>query len=431
MEGVDSRADIQLDNNIIWSNFSGEYNELSPDLLGRVDQVNGNLDSCDYRYNLRLNPGFTKPEAPDWDFHLDPWSAAIDAGPEDDNVQDADGTRIELGIYPYYYRPGEIRRLLTVDRLESARSPYYMSCDVYLPAGNNLTIEPGVEVLVEGLFRFRSVGRLVSNGTADEPVVIKSALGDDGLGDWIGLIFEAGGDEGTELLYTTIANAHIGIHLNQRDAIIDHCIIEKSDSVAIFCDDYAAPDIFDCIIRDNSIAGIICKYNSAPEIRRNIISGGDGYGIFALEHSMPIIKNNAIIKTATSGLRFENLSNATVHNNTIALNGYFGIFCENNSSPDIRNNIIYRNGTELRGGMGIIAELTSRPVIEYNCFWEHPVSAVDISEDTTFSATNIQVDPQFTDVERGNFHLKTGSPCLTGGDPNIDQEMGAYGGPGN
>ncbi len=426
-EDNNPRPDIQLDYNIVWSNFSGEFNQLAPTLLGRVVQQNGNLDSCDYRYNLRLNPSFKDPA--DWDFDLNPCSAAIDAGPEDPAVRDPDGTRIELGIYPYQYRPGEIRRLLTVSALESARSPYYMSCDVLLPAGNSLTIEPGVEILVEGRFLFRALGRLMSNGTSDQPVTFRSNADQPGLGDWIGLTFEAGGDEGTVLRYTTIANANTAIYLNQRDAIIDHCIIEDSDSYGIYCDDFSAPTITDCTLRNNYFVGILCKYNSAPTISRCTISGGAGYGIHALERSRPTVTNNIISGVATTGIRLENLSNASIINNTIALNGYFGIFCKNNSSPDIRNNIFFRNGTELRGGTGILAEQTSLPTIEYNCFWGHPISAVNVSDDTTFTATNIQEDPRFVDYEAGDFHLMEGSPCLTSGDPGIDRHMGAYGGP--
>ena len=201
-QGQTQRSDIQLDYNIVWSNFSGEFNQLAPSRLGREIQRNGNLDSCDYRFNLRNDPVFVKAEG--WDFHLTSGSAAIDAGPDDPAIRDADQTRIELGIFPYHYRPGEIRRLITVDRLTADHSPYYMSYDVLLRENSTLTIEPGVEILVEGRYMFRAKGRLISNGSASQPVVIRSAVATPSLGDWIGFIFETGGDEGTELTYTTI-----------------------------------------------------------------------------------------------------------------------------------------------------------------------------------------------------------------------------------
>jgi len=428
-EGNDARENLQLWYNIVWSNFSGEYSNLAPHFLGRIMQVNGNLDSCDRHFNLRLNPDFKDPEKT-WDFRLNACSAAIDAGPDDPRCNDPDGTRLEFGIYPYQYRPGEIRRLMTVDRLETGLSPYYMSCNVLLPKGATLTIEPGVDVLVEGRYKFRVQGRLISDGTESSPVSIRSgAEVEPGFGDWIGIDFDVGGDEGSELRYTHIANARWGLAFNQREAVIDHCIIEKCDSVGILCYNLSDPLITDCIIRENHFAGIMCWYNSSPLIRRCTIGEGVGYGIYVLEHSMPVIINNLLAGSGTSGIRMENLSSGTVINNTIGLNGYYGINLDNNSSPEIRNNIFYKNGSELRGGNGIKAVKTSRPEIEYNCFWGHPRSAVDVSSNTELSESNILVDPAFVDPEEGDFHLSGSSPCLTKGDPDIDTQMGAYGGP--
>ena len=266
-------------------------------------------------------------------------------------------------------------------------------------------------------------------GTAADPVIIHSGVAEPSLGDWIGFIFEAGGDEGTELSHTTISNAVTGIHLKQRDAQIEHCTISDCESYGIFCDDYSAPKISDCVIRNNYFVGVRCRYNSSPTIQRCYISGGAGYGIQAEERSQPTITNCVITGVVTTGIRLENLSNATIINNTVAYNGYFGVFCRKNTSPEIRNCIFYKNGTELRGGTGIIAEYTSLPVIDYNCFWDHPTHAVDISGNTTLTGYNIEEDPDFVDAESGDFHLRDGSPCLTSGDPDIDLQMGAYGGP--
>ncbi|MCF7811195.1 right-handed parallel beta-helix repeat-containing protein [bacterium] len=430
------RADIQAWYNIVWSNFSGEYNQLSPSSLGRIASVNGNLDSCDYHFNLRLNPAFkdlTSDDIKDWDFHLEAWSAAIDAGPEDLTIKDNDDTRIELGIFPYEYRRGEIRRILRIDEFTTANSPYIISSDVMLPSGASLTIEPGVEIQVEysikadSRFKFRIKGSLFSEGTEENPITFKSALESPKKGDWLGLIFETADDENVVLKHTNIAHAHFGVMLTRRNAIIDNCIIEYCDSVGIFCDDYSEPDITNCTIRENSIAGILCRYNSSPLIDHNSIIRGRGYGIYAVEHSMPVITYNVITDVATDGIRLENLSNAIVINNTIVMNGYYGMFCDNNSSPEVRNNIFYNNGNERLGGTGLTAKRTSNPVIEYNCFWAHVKSSVDVSSDTTMNSTNLIEDPLFVNADEGNFHLQANSQCLISGDVNYDSQIGALG----
>lgn len=434
-DNPEPRSDANLEYNIVWSNFSGEFNQQgAPSNMGRITEINGNLDSCDYKFNLRLDPAFIDPG--ELDFRLNPCSGAIDAGPEDPDLMDADGTRIELGIYPYHYRPGEIRRRITVDRLEAVRSPYYMSCDAMLPAGQTLTIEPGVQMFIEGRFEFLIQGQLLSQGTADAPVVFVSNKAEPNKGDWLGLIFEPGGDEGTVLSYTTIAHARWGIKLSQRDIVVDHCSIILSDSVGILCHDFSAPIINDCEISDNSVAGILCQYNSAPQIRRNYISASAGYGIYCRESSLPEISNNIIIHSKTNGIRLDNLSSATIVNNTIAFNDYFGIYCYNNSSPDIRNNILYSNGSVLRGGSGIIATRTSLPIIEYNGFWAHPHDAVSLTDTTNYVPDiNYFIDPQFVDATGGDYHLSPGSPYIDAGDPNVldpdltRSDLGAYGGP--
>ncbi|MDP8229239.1 MAG: right-handed parallel beta-helix repeat-containing protein [Candidatus Electryoneaceae bacterium] len=426
------RVDLNIWYNIIWSNFSGEHNPQSPDNLGRIVQMNGNLDSCDYQYNLRLNPEFYDAEGTN-DFRLNSLSAAIDAGPEDDDIRDIDGTRIELGIYPYEYRPGEIRRRIpnppiVGDRLIATNSPYYMSCDVLLPEGETLTIEAGVEVRIEGMYRFRVRGTILSHGTANNPVRFVSASQNPQRGDWFGLIFEAGGDNGTELSYTTISHARWGVRLDRRNALIENCTITECDSVGIFCNDQASPTITNCELHNNSIAGILCQYNSSPILSQNNITNG-AYGIYARENSNPDIYNNIIKNNGTTAIRLNNLCTPDIINNTIVMSGYYGVYCLNNSSPNIRNNIFYANGTDDRGGYGIIAENTSQPIVEYNCFWDHPLGpAYFAGTQIELPATNIVEDPLFVDVDGGDFHLGAGSSCRTSGDPNISEQMGAYGG---
>lgn len=434
--GEAARADLDLNYNIVWSNFSGEFNSLSPLGMGRIAQANGNLDSCDYRFNLRANPGFL--DAENWDFHLTACSGAIDAGPVGQSL-DGDGTRLELGIFPYRYRPGEIRRLITVPKLLKANSPYYMSCDVFLPAGQALEIEPGVEVRVEGLYGFRVMGLLRSSGTSLLPITFKSASVPAARGDWIGFIFPTGGDLGSILESTTILHARWGVRLTGTDLQINQCTISESDSVGVVCESVSgATKITNSRLSNNSIAGVICQFNSSPEIGNCIITGGAGYGILALESSRPDIHNCVFSKIGTDGVRLDNLSNANVVNNTFDRNGYYGLYCYNNSSPDVRNNIFYRNGSEARGiGVGVIGSLSSQPTIEYNTFWGQPETPVSISGDTTAfnRAKSVFSDPMFVNADAGDWHLKPGSLSIDAGDETLSDpngsrsDIGAYGGP--
>ena len=443
MPGQDRRGDVDVNYNIVIENFSGEFNQQAPLRLGLIARANGNLDSCDYRFNLRLNPEYIDASkiknGVSWNFHLNPWSSAIDAGPVDTLIDIRDHTRrLDLGVHRYDYRRGELRRLFSEDRLTAAGSPYTLSSNIYLPSGQNLTIDPGVEIRVEGRFEIRLKGRLLSSGSSTNPVKFTSASLTPVKGDWIGLIFENGGDPGSVLSYTEISHARWGVKLVGQDIRIANCTISNSDSVGVFCDNISSPSIEDCRFVGNSIAGILCRFNSSPSISGNFITGGKGYGIHAVESSRPKIENNIIVDNETDGVRLENLSNAVIVNNVFANNRYFGLFCSNNSSPDVRNNIFTRNGSILRGGMGVSAENSSSPIIEYNDFWGNAITAVSISGDRTLSMlTNIITDPIFVDLNGSNYRLKPGSLCINAGD-SLSQyndpdgsrnDMGAYGGP--
>ncbi len=429
------RNDLSLWYNIIWNNFSGEFNQQTPTKFGRVVTVNGNLDSCDAQYNLRLNPSFVDVDennAESGDFHLRSISAAIDAGPNDLTDND-DDTRIELGIHHYKYSDGEIRGRIpnpprVGNRLEAGQ--YSFTSNIFLPSGETLTIDPGVEISVEGRYRFRIQGEILSDGTAADPISFVSGLSNPSRGDWYGLYFETGdanGSGGAVLNYTNISHAGRGIQLIRRDAIISNCTISESNEFGVYCEDYSSPTISDCRFVNNSQAGVYVTYNSAPSILRNTFSGGDGYGIQVKDHSNPSIYNNLIKNVGTSGISLVNLASPRIINNTIIESGYYGIICDNNSSPVVINNIFYKNGSMTRGGKGVFANRMSHPTVEYNCFWEHDVSSVDISSNMELSPTNLEQDPEFVDIN-GDYHLTAGSALRTSGDPNISQHMGAFGG---
>lgn len=422
--------DLDVEYNIVWSNFSDEFSQTAPTGYGRVAIRNANLDSCDFKYNLRLDPAFKKPA--EGDFTLNAWSAAIDAGPPIPGNDDKT-SRIEFGIWSYIYRPGEIRRIIEFDRLQKSLSPYYMSSNTALPFGRTLTIEAGVEIIVEGLFELRNDGRIISEGTATNPVKFKSALKDPKPGSWVGIIFNAGGDNGSVLRYTSISHARWGLIFSQRDAQVDYCTISYSDSIGILCDNFAAPKITNSLFVDNAVAAIQCQNNSSAIISGNRIIGGSGYGIYAVGASRPLIENNVIESVEVVGVKLENLSGVIVVNNTFVRNGYYGLSCLNNSSPLVQNNIFFENGDELRGGIGLIAKRSSKPEIFYNCFNGHVKSSVSISSNINLDTSmNLVEIPQFVDAENGNYELKVGSPCIGYGrnpDDNTPVDLGAHGVP--
>ncbi len=120
--------------------------------------------------------------------------------------------------------------MITTDEVwTAALSPHLVTCDVFLEGGT-LTIEPGVEILVESDY-----GILVSEqggtanlevlGSAEEPVEIRSATGVD-AGLWRGLAISSAAGE-VELYHTVIDsaggfNASANLWIEDSEVLLDH-----------------------------------------------------------------------------------------------------------------------------------------------------------------------------------------------------------------
>jgi len=113
----------------------------------------------------------------------------------------------------------------------SENNPYLMIEDIDIPTDNELLIEEGVEVIVQGDFQFLVQGVLIINGSEENFVTFQSENG--GI-NWSGIRFE------NELLqsnlnYCEIKNAEDGINsINSTMQIINCSFIENQKAIHIF-----------------------------------------------------------------------------------------------------------------------------------------------------------------------------------------------------
>lgn len=70
-----------------------------------------------------------------------------------------------------------------------ANSPYNIIGDVTVPAGDSLSIEPGVEVFVMGNYRLKAEGKLTAVGTEADTIRFRSGQADPGA-LWKGIRLE-------------------------------------------------------------------------------------------------------------------------------------------------------------------------------------------------------------------------------------------------
>jgi hypothetical protein len=262
---------------------------------------------------------------------------------------------------------------------------------VRVPAGETLTIMPGVEVLFTSYYKFEVVdgATLHAVGTESEPIrFVPFTNGDRSLGlDFINA------SSSSILDYVHIANALTsGIHLDNSSITIRNSLIEDSEAPtgsigggAIELLNNSNAIIENNVLKNNYSAdygGGIYIENSSPLVSGNrIVDNLAGYygnaaggGIAVFGNSDPEITHNfisgnsvhptglfSVRRGSGGGIYFAGGSNAVIANNTIADNlvnaepqteSYGGGIYISGASPKIDNNVIVYNEAEGNDGGG-------------------------------------------------------------------------------
>jgi parallel beta-helix repeat protein len=105
-------------------------------------------------------------------------------------------------------------------------SPYIVIGDVFIPPGQTLTIEPGVEVKFDGFFSIYIDGSLTAVGLAANRIFITSNMGTPSPGDWKGIWVNPLGN--AEIINCDISYGAFGIYLDSssNNNIADNNIAE-------------------------------------------------------------------------------------------------------------------------------------------------------------------------------------------------------------
>ncbi len=229
--------------------------------------------------------------------------------------------------------------------------------------------------------------------------------------------------------------------------------------------------------------GIFCAAESTPVITNNIITGNEavfGGGIYCDTGSAPVIANNIIANNraqVTGGGVFSYRSSAVISNNLFKGNEAMnsgGAIGGNRDRARITNNIILHNSAGFGGGISCdradtiisnntivsnVADYGAGVAVEKGAvrltnliLWQNNKNDVFLKQtgpaarpafsligDGGFRGINgnISVDPNFRNMEKGDFHLLPGAPAIDTGNPDpfyMDadgsyNDMGAYGGP--
>jgi hypothetical protein len=150
----------------------------------------------------------------------------------------------------------------------SSCAVYTPACDVNVREGATLTIEAGTEIrFAEGCWLHNEDGTLLLNGTADDPIVLRSVTDDADPGSWIGVIASAASAR-TTLSFVTVADA------GQDTSGGDGCLtvdagaghVDVADSTFTNCDrvGVASGEPFDSFSR-NTITTVTTGLRLSPD----------------------------------------------------------------------------------------------------------------------------------------------------------------------
>ncbi len=339
----------------------------------------------------------------------------------------------------------------------SAQSPVNVIGEIELQEGDQLIIDPGVEVNFAGHYKFNVYGRLLAIGEDGSYITFTAA---DEINGWHGLRFfdtDTNGQDSSKIVYCILEYGNAtGISPDYRGG-------------AIYCNNASDLFISNSIIRYNSSlsagAGLYLNNSDISILQTEIYENnadGAGGGIFML-NSDPILDHVEIFDNSAyydgGGINCytsnPSLTYVSIFGNTTQWNGG-GLSAYNNSNVDLTN-VTMSNNFSPQDGCGISVLYNSSVTLLNSIIWNnYPYEvyvsnsgylSVDYTDLTggqagiiSFGAVdwleggNLNVNPLFNNPAENDYSLQGNSPCIDAGDPDpaytdpdgTRNDMGAY-----
>ncbi|GAB4343636.1 MAG: right-handed parallel beta-helix repeat-containing protein [Desulfobulbaceae bacterium] len=232
-------------------------------------------------------------------------------------------------------------------------------------------------------------GVLVAKGTAEKPIIFRSAEENARMGDWDALNIINSDGARSLIEYSLFENAYRGLHFHFSNVIIQHCVfrnnyrgvqfqesaielrnnefhdnisgIQARDSEIVFRDNLVAANIFGAnflrahlTIRDNRFGGNLdfgLKVREGyPSVAGNTIDH-NRFGLMFSDTTYGRVTGNLLQMNSETGLSVRAGANMEISGNFVQGNGVSGITARD-SLAVIRDNHVSRNGER---GIGVIS----------------------------------------------------------------------------
>ena len=300
---------------------------------------------------------------------------------------------------------------------DAVGSPYNVTCNIAIPAGQTLEIQPGVQIEFAYNAVLRVYGKLLAIGTETDSVVFFCSTTGTFNGNQISCWTP---DDSTLFAYCVFrdfSNHSWGaVAMGTRPFRVNDCTFERnraSDGGALSAawDGYGRIDR--CVFIDNQASDQVGTDPGAV-----LLLGGDRTVSRCL-----FLRNSTAGYGGALSVGYGSTSlieHCTFYDNHAGLSGG-AIHQHCGGTTEIRNCIIQENSA------------SSAPAIYYDCSGG-PVNTSYSDVQGGYPGTgNIDANPLFIDAPNGDFHLQASSPCINSGDPaspldpdSSRADMGAY-----
>ncbi len=325
-------------------------------------------------------------------------------------------------------------------------SPYRLIDDCTVLTSTELTIEPGVTIDIGKSKSLHVYGKILANGTSNQPIIFKTLSSDDKYA----MIHVQNGTSNppmSEFTYCKFSNAEIGLYLHAYGRIdndytttqtqVSNCSFDGSVSTAIYVRAQAvdASQYMTPRRRHAKVNPIIngCTFND-NEVGIEMYMQGSGSAWFSTGSTEATIQNNAFFNLSEAAINMLtgtlNSGKPSFVNNTI-VNCKRGIWIQDADFDAITINNIFCNTDTAIERTG-----SNSSTAFYNCFHNNTIDFAGYPDtygdivtsnangDPCDMGNNIYLDPSFSSTD--DYILSDNSPCIGAGAKSVSINETSY-----
>ncbi|ODS35924.1 MAG: hypothetical protein A7315_04990 [Candidatus Altiarchaeales archaeon WOR_SM1_79] len=224
-------------------------------------------------------------------------------------------------------------------------SPYIILGDVIVDLGMNLTIEPGVEVKLDGDYSIFIEGNLSVQGIASNHIVFTSNSNNPSRGDWESIRINSTGH--LKMNYCDISYGEYALYLyGCSNNFIENCTVSESRRHGIYVRYSSFTFIKNSDIGPNNWNGIYLRESTNAEVANCTVHLNSFEGISTSESSFIKIMDCESSSNEVDGVHFFMSSNITLTNSSIYQNMNNGLGLKLSKDIIIQTCTIFSNDAD-------------------------------------------------------------------------------------